>query len=118
MAAKDELGRRGEALAREHLIEAGYDVIDSNWRCSQGEIDIVALHGDELVFVEVKARSGLAFGHPFEAITVLKLARLRRLAGAWCEAHPGHRGPIRLDAIAVIAPAGAAVTIEHLVRVF
>jgi len=118
MAAKDDVGRRGEDLAREHLVAAGYTVIDANWRCSQGEIDLVALHGDELVFVEVKSRSGLAFGHPFEAITVLKLARLRRLAGAWCEAHPGHRGPIRIDAIAVIMPPRGEVALEHLVRVF
>ena len=56
MAAKDDLGRKGEALAADFLTEAGMRVVDRNWRCSQGEIDLVARDGDELVFVEVKTR--------------------------------------------------------------
>ena len=83
MAAKDVLGRRGEKLAADHLIASGFEIVDRNWRCSQGEIDIIATKNSELVFVEVKTRSSLAFGHPLEAITVAKLARLRRLAAAW-----------------------------------
>jgi putative endonuclease len=118
MAAKDELGRRGEQLGTAFLEAAGLTIIERNWRCPQGEIDIVARAGEELVFVEVKTRSSVAFGHPLEAITVQKLARLRRLAAAWCEAHPGVRGGIRIDALAVIAPTGGPVEIEHLERVF
>lgn len=118
MAAKDALGRRGEAIAAQHLTAAGLSVVDRNWRCSQGEIDLVARDGDELVFVEVKTRSSVAYGHPLEAITAAKLARLRRLAAAWCAAHPGSHERIRIDAIAVIAPFGAAVSVEHLKRVF
>jgi len=117
MAAKDLLGIRGEDLAASALLDAGMIVLDRNWRCSQGEIDIVATDGVETVFVEVKTRSGTAFGHPLEAITAKKLARLRRLAAAWCEAHPGHHR-IRIDAIAVIAPSTGTPTIEHLRRVF
>lgn len=118
MAAKDALGRRGEALAARHLEQRGLVILDRNWRCSQGEIDVVARDGSELVFVEVKTRSSLQFGHPLEAITTAKLARLRRLAGAWCEAHPGVAARIRIDAIAVIAPLGGAVELEHLEGVF
>lgn len=118
MAAKDDLGKRGEALATAFLVDAGYDILDRNWRCRQGEIDVVALDGDETVFVEVKTRSSLAFGHPLEAITVQKLARLRRLAAAWCGEHPGVRRRIRVDAIAVVAPPGGPVRVEHLRRVF
>jgi putative endonuclease len=118
MAAKDELGRRGEKLAAEHLIASGFEIVERNWRCSQGEIDIVATKDSELVFVEVKTRSSLAYGHPLEAITVRKLARLRRLAAAWCEAHPGHHFAIRIDAIAILAPNRGLVEIEHLERVF
>ena len=81
-------------------------------------IDLVARDGNDTVFVEVKTRSSTAFGHPFEAITPQKLARLRRLANAWCDAHPYRRGVIRIDAISVIAAAGAAPLIEHLRRVF
>ncbi|HWM34670.1 MAG TPA: YraN family protein [Pseudolysinimonas sp.] len=116
MAAKDELGMRGERIAERHLIARGFVLLDRNWRCPLGEIDLVLRDGDETVFVEVKTRSSTAFGHPLEAITVAKLARLRRLAGAWCEAHPG-AGRIRIDAVAVLAPHRAPATVEHLERV-
>jgi putative endonuclease len=118
MADKDVLGARGEELAAAALAAAGYLVLDRNWRCQHGEIDIVAVDGDETVFVEVKTRSSIAFGHPLEAITAQKLARLRRLAAAWCEAHPGHHDRIRIDAIAIVAPAVGQPQIEHLRRVF
>lgn len=118
MAAKDALGRRGEAIAARHLMQAGFSVVEKNWRCPQGEIDIVARDGDELVFVEVKTRSSVAFGHPLETITAVKLARLRRLAAAWCDAHPGHHYDLRIDAVAVIAPSVGPIQVEHLRRVF
>lgn len=118
MAAKDTLGRRGEDLAADYLTGLGLDIVERNWRCPLGEIDIVAREGGETVFVEVKTRAGLGYGHPLESITVQKLARLRRLAAAWCEAHPGSFGSIRIDAVAVIAPRGQGVTVEHVRRVF
>ena len=118
MAAKDVLGKRGEELAAAFLEGEGYAILDRNWRCRQGEIDVVAFDGVDTVFVEVKTRSSLAFGHPLEAITVQKLARLRRLAAVWCEVHPGSHDRIRIDAIAVVAPRDAPAQIEHLKRVF
>lgn len=118
MAAKDTLGRRGEQLAGEYLVGLGLTIIERNWRCPLGEIDIVARDGDETVFVEVKTRAGLGYGHPLESITAAKLARLRRLAGAWCEAHQGAAASIRIDAVAIVAPRGGGVTVEHLRRVF
>ena len=120
MAAKDALGRRGEALAAAYLEGAGYEIVDRNWRCPQGEIDIVAQRDGVLVFAEVKTRSGTGFGHPLQAVTPVKLARLRRLAGAWLDAHPGSRFSrnIRIDVIAVLAPRGGPVEIEHLEQVF
>ncbi|HEV7956506.1 MAG: YraN family protein [Microbacteriaceae bacterium] len=118
MGAKDELGRRGEELAAAFLAHGGYRIVARNWRCRQGEIDIVARRGDDLVFVEVKTRTSVSHGHPFEAITVRKLARLRRLAAAWCGANPGRYAGIRIDVVAVIAPRNAPVSIEHLEGVF
>jgi len=118
MAAKDDLGRRGEKLAADHLVASGYQIVERNWRCKQGEIDIVASKDGEIIFVEVKTRSSLAFGHPLEAITVTKLARLRRLAGAWCQEHPEVRASVRIDAIAILAPTRGLIEIEHLERVF
>ena len=76
------------------------------------------MDGAETVFVEVKTRSSTAFGHPFEAITTQKLARLRRLAAAWCTANPGDHRRIRIDAISVIVPAVGLPQIDHLTRVF
>jgi putative endonuclease len=123
VARKDDLGRQGEEHAAQYLIDAGYRIVARNWRCPQGEIDLVTSHGDEIVFVEVKTRSSLRFGHPFEAITVAKLARLRRLAAAWCEAAtetPGRprASRIRIDVVGVIAAPGQAPIVEHLEGVF
>lgn len=118
MAAKDALGRRGEEIAARYLASRGLAIVERNWRCPQGEIDLIARDGGELVFVEVKTRSSVAFGHPLESITPVKLARLRRLAAAWCDAHPGSHDRIRIDAIAVIAPRVGEVEVEHLERVF
>jgi len=118
MAGKDVVGRRGEELAAEFLGTAGYEILARNWRCAEGEIDLVAREGETTVVVEVKTRSGLAFGHPLEAITPVKLARLRRLAGAWCEAAETPVRSLRIDVIGVVAVAGRDPIIEHVVGVF
>ncbi len=118
MAAKDDLGRRGEMLAASYLEQLDYEIVDRNWRCPLGEIDIIASRGGWTVFVEVKTRSSLAYGHPLEAITPVKLARLRRLAGEWCVQHPAEARLIRIDAIGIIAPRLGEPVIEHLERVF
>ena len=68
MKAKDLLGRRGEDLAAGYLESLGMLVVERNWRCTEGEIDIVALDGDALVIAEVKTRRSLDYGHPFEAV--------------------------------------------------
>ncbi|SFR75561.1 putative endonuclease [Agromyces sp. CF514] len=114
MAHNAELGRRGEQLAADHLESRGLRVIDRNWRCVHGEIDLVARDGEATVFVEVKTRTSHDYGHPFAAITPPKLARLRRLAIAWCEATEAGVARIRIDAVAVLAPADAPAIIEHL----
>ena len=115
MARKDVLGRTGEQLAVDHLIDQGFEIIERNWRCRDGEIDIVAREGRTTVVVEVKTRGGTGYGHPLEAITPVKLARLRRLAGAWCAAH-GPVTALRIDAIAVVA-GRAGIEIEHVRQV-
>ena len=120
------VGRRGEDAAVSFLAAQQYVILDRNWRCRTGEIDVVAKHGDNLVFVEVKTRSSLRFGHPFEAVTPTKLARLRSLSAMWREAHPLTTGSSRIDVISVVmagAVAGAGVGassphIEHLRGVF
>jgi putative endonuclease len=111
------LGRRGENLAAEHLVGQGYRILDRNWRCRQGEIDIIATRANVVAFVEVKTRSTLAYGHPFEAITPTKLARLRRLAASWCADNDPHTPVIRIDVIAVLLPYTGPPHIEHLAGV-
>jgi len=81
------VGAYGERLAARCLVESGMQILDRNWRCDQGEIDIVAMDGTCLVIVEVKTRRSLAFGSPVEAVSAVKAARLRRLAGCWLADH-------------------------------
>jgi len=114
MRAKDALGRYGEDVAAAHVVERGWRVLDRNWRASQGELDLVALDGDELVVVEVKTRRSAAFGHPAEAVTPAKLARVRRLAAAWLTAHDVRPASVRVDVVAVLVPPGAPAQVEHL----
>lgn len=115
MTASHQLrGIRGEDLAEEHLAASGLVVIDRNWRCRHGELDLVAVDGDgTLVFCEVKLRRGTGFGDPLEALTYAKVRRLRRLVGLWLAAHPGHRGAIRLDAIGIVARPGRLPVVRH-----
>lgn len=114
MADKDVLGRNGERLAARFLEAGGYRIVDRNWRGSRGELDIIAEHDGTTVFVEVKTRSQLGFGHPFEAVTPRKLKSLRRLAGEWCAQADASHGRIRLDVIAVIGGLDEPARIEHL----
>jgi putative endonuclease len=114
VARKDDLGRHGEDLACAYLVAAGLKILQRNWRCPHGEIDIVARDGSTIVVAEVKTRSDLAFGHPFEAITPVKLARLRRLAGIWRSTHPDAGKGLRIDAVAILAPRQGEPVIEHL----
>ena len=85
-------------------------MLERNWRCAQGEIDIVALDGDCLVVCEVKTRRGSAFGDPVEAVTSRKAARLRRLAACWLAEHGGvqRAADVRVDVIGVLRPPVAA----------
>ncbi|WP_199423837.1 YraN family protein [Actinotalea solisilvae] len=117
MRAKDAVGRYGENVAASYLAAAGWQVVDRNWRGRAGELDIVALQGDELVVVEVKTRSGDGYGHPAEAVTHAKLARLRRLAAEWLAGHDLHPRSVRVDVIAVRTARRGPATVEHLTGV-
>ena len=77
-------------------------------------MDIVALDGGDLVFIEVKTRTSTAFGHPAEAVTPRKLGRLRRLAGAWVSEHAVRAAGMRIDVVAVLTVAGQRPRLEHV----
>jgi len=114
---KDSLGRWGEDLAADHLRGLGWTILDRNWRCRAGEIDIVAHEPGpplRLVVVEVKTKSGYGFGDPLEAITVAKAARLGRLALWWQRSHRDVPGSLRLDAMGVTKVQGSAPVVRHV----
>lgn len=114
MRAKDILGRAGEAAAAGFLEDQGMLIVDRNWRCPDGEIDIVALDGGTVVIVEVKTRRTLDYGHPFEAVGPDKLARLLRLAFAWCRDHGPIDPAIRVDVVSVVHDGVGEPRLEHL----
>lgn len=114
MLAKDELGRYGEELAAQHLRQCGMEVLDRNWRCRTGEIDIVARDGSTLVVCEVKTRRSVDFGHPLAVVTPVKLRRLRHLACEWVKVHESRPRDIRLDVIGILTPRDARPILEHV----
>ena len=114
MNAKDVLGQQGEQLAADFLAEAGLVVVERNWRCKEGEIDIVAVDGRTLVICEVKTRSSVRYGTPLEAITRQKARRLRKLAVLWVNAHGLIFDQIRIDVVGVLREASGEFTIEHV----
>lgn len=98
-----EIGALGEQLAVEHLSSLGLVVLDRNWRCRYGELDVIA--ADEAnrtaVFVEVKTRTSDQFGGVEQAVTPGKVRRLRRLAGLWLAGQDGSWAAVRIDVIGV-----------------
>lgn len=107
------LGRVGEEVVARYLDRKGLHVLDRNWRCADGEIDIVALSDATLVVVEVKTRVGHGYGHPLEAINGAKLRRLQHLARAWRDTHPIRTDGIRIDAAAVIVDRTGKITLDY-----
>lgn len=122
MSARRALGRYGEDVAARRLREAGMAVLERNWRCAEGELDIVARDRDALVICEVKTRrTGRAgmYGHPMAAVSPAKSARLRRLAARWLAerwlSRYGRppRGGVRIDLMGVLLPERGAPLVQH-----
>lgn len=115
---RQRLGARGEDLAEQVLREAGMVIVDRNWRCREGEIDVIALDevdgASTLVFCEVKLRRGSGFGSPLEAVTAQKVRRLRRTVAAWLRAHPVAGARVRIDVIGLLARPDQPVQIMHV----
>lgn len=114
MNAKDLLGRQGEELAANYLTGAGLEILARNWRCSDGEIDIVARDQQDLVICEVKTRSGARFGGPLEAVTRQKAWRLRRLAALWLSRQSLIFDRVRIDVVGVLRTGPDEFSIEHV----
>jgi len=113
-AQRKALGDFGERLAARHLTDAGMVLLDRNWRCNEGEIDIVARDGDVIVVCEVKTRASIRYGSAFEAITPGKASRLHRLGYAWLRAHQARYVAVRVDVIAITRPRRGHTEVEHI----
>ena len=115
MRASDAFGKYGENVAVDALRHAGFELVDRNWRCREGEVDVLARDGSTLVVCEVKTRAGVAYGSPLEAVTPAKVKRLRRLGLRWLDEHqPSWVRNVRVDVVGVLCPPGGVPTIEHV----
>lgn len=110
----EALGRYGEELAARHLTGQGMALLDRNWRCREGEIDLVLRDGDALVVCEVKTRTTVDHGSPHEAVTPAKLERLHRLGERWAQAHGVRPPETRVDLVAVLRPPRGRSVLEHV----
>ena len=122
-AARGELGKFGEQVAVDHLVAHGLTVLERNWRCRDGEVDIIAVEGAVLVMCEVKTRRGIGFGTPLDAVTPAKAARLRRLASRWLADQRAidesvRYAEVRFDVVSVLWPRFGRMQVEHLRAAF
>ncbi len=101
MARHNEDGKRAEAVARDFLIEKGYQILEENWRHSRAEVDLIAIHQQTLVFIEVKARSGVGFGLPEEFVDGKKQKLLSQAADEYIYI-TAHTGETRFDIISIL----------------
>lgn len=111
---KQRTGAFGESKTAEFITKRGDEILDRNWRIREGEIDLVSLSRDGIFhFIEVKTRSSLAFGHPFEAINAEKAHRMQRLALAWLATHGCLGCDYAIDVVAVLIAIEGAHTLEY-----
>jgi putative endonuclease len=115
MRIVNKIALLGEDYAAEYLKKKGYKIIERNFRKKYEEIDIIATYNKTLVFIEVKTRSSLAFGTPFESIAFRKLRHLVKSAQAYKASHPKLPDDLRIDAVGILMSSeGRIVDIQHL----
>lgn len=113
MGKHNETGRLGERLAADYLLHAGFQILHRNWRSAHREIDLISLENDELVFVEIKTRSGINYGFPEESVSLIKQAHLRAAAEDFLEQHPEYT-LARFDVISILLQGENIQEILHL----
>ncbi len=115
---RGRLGASGEELAARRMKKLGFAVVDRNWRCHAGEIDLVARKGPLLVFVEVKTRKSDRFGPPQNAVTARKKAKIEQLAGIYVKTKKLEDLKVRFDVIAIRWNEGGGSDMEHIEAAF
>lgn len=113
-----ELGRRGEQLACQFLEERGLVVLHRNWRCAEGELDIIATDGHRVYICEVKTRSGTGFGSPAESVTPNKRRKIRRLAQVWLSEYTNRWVRVQFDVISILWRRGQTPELTYLPAAF
>ena len=117
MARHNETGKKGEELARQYLVDAGWQLLETNWRRGRAEIDLIAMDGEVLVFLEVKTRRTTTYGAPEEGISDRKIELMAHGASVYME-EIGHEWEIRFDVISIFWPHGREPEISHLKDAF
>lgn len=115
---RQAVGAYGERLASQYLEGEGLVVLARNWRCADGEVDLILRDGDDVVFCEVKTRRSTSFGTPAEAIGPEKVRRLRRLAARWLAESSLRPREIRFDVVAVLPQRRGPALVEHVRAAF
>lgn len=110
-------GRHGERLAKEFLAQKGYAILEQNWRYKRDEVDIIAGKNGLIIFLEVKTRTGIGFGHPEEFVTIAKEKNLERASAAYIE-EKNHQGEIRFDIISITFDKQGRHEIYHIEDAF
>lgn len=111
------IGEYGERVAAAHLQSAGMVILDRNWTCRHGEIDIVARDGGTLVVCEVKTRTSTSHGTALESVSDRKVTTLRRLVSAWLEAHDVTPQGVRIDVVTVHVPERGGPQVQRIAGV-
>ncbi|HEY9195545.1 MAG TPA: YraN family protein [Mucilaginibacter sp.] len=117
MAQHLDLGRAGEALAKTHLENAGYEILDENWTYGKAEIDIIAYKDRVIIFTEVKTRTGNAFGEPEDFVDLRKQQLLAAAADEYIYLM-NHQGEVRFDIIAVLFARDKSFILNHIEDAF
>ena len=114
---QNQIGKKGEEIAREYLITKGYDIVDSNWRYKKSEIDLIARKEDLLIFIEVKSRSSIRFGKPEEFIDDHKIKNLCRAASRYMMER-GYEWEFRFDVVAILFKDPINYDLRHIEDAF
>jgi len=117
MAVHLELGRRGENLAKTHLENAGYEILDENWTHGKAEVDLIAYKNKVIIFAEVKTRTGNAFGEPEDFVDARKQKLLVSAADEYIYLMD-HQGDVRFDIISILFDKQANYTLKHIEDAF
>ena len=118
MARRQKLGKKGEEIAAEYLKDRGYRILARNYRCLYGEIDLIATDDQEVVFAEVKTRSSLQFGHPYESVTKRKQQRIRKIALHYLQETQPAIYNFRFDVISILVEGDKTFKIEVINNAF